>query len=160
MRWLSEAGLPIRIEASEASHRDAPGPPRASPGRSSAAAPPANATPNAPRRLMSMQFLSSVGTYDTDVIRKEGSSIAQPLRGMVTVVSTSAGSRIFPIIVGNAVPTNDARLRGRTRMRQTTLSVALEVKPESFDHLSGLLDALRDRRSQNPSGARAPMPIS
>lgn len=45
-------------------------------------------------------------------------------------------------------------------MRQTTLSVALEVKPESFDHLSGLLDALRDRRSQDPSGARAPMPIS
>ncbi|WP_137862361.1 MULTISPECIES: hypothetical protein [unclassified Sphingomonas] len=41
-------------------------------------------------------------------------------------------------------------------MRQTTLSVALEVKPESFDHLSGLLDALRDRRSQNPSGGTGP----
>jgi len=37
-------------------------------------------------------------------------------------------------------------------MRQTTLSVALEVKPESYDHLSNLLDALRDRRSQDPSG--------
>ncbi|MCH7862716.1 MAG: hypothetical protein IH998_13760, partial [Proteobacteria bacterium] len=41
-------------------------------------------------------------------------------------------------------------------MRQTTLSVALEVKPESFDHLSGLLDALRDRRSQDPSGGKGP----
>ncbi len=41
-------------------------------------------------------------------------------------------------------------------MRQTTLSVALEVKPESFDHLSGLLDALRDRRSPNPSGGTGP----
>ena len=41
-------------------------------------------------------------------------------------------------------------------MRQTTLSVALEVKPESYDHLSGLLDALRDRRSQNPSGGTGP----
>jgi hypothetical protein len=37
-------------------------------------------------------------------------------------------------------------------MRQTTLSVALEVKPESYDHLSGLLDALRDRRDPDPSG--------
>lgn len=37
-------------------------------------------------------------------------------------------------------------------MRQTTLSVALEVKPESYDHLSNLLDALRNRRSQDPSG--------
>ena len=39
-------------------------------------------------------------------------------------------------------------------MRQTTLSVALEVKPESYDHLSNLLDALRDRRSQDPSGGK------
>ena len=39
-------------------------------------------------------------------------------------------------------------------MRQTTLSVALEVKPESHDHLSGLLDALRDRRSTDPSGGK------
>jgi hypothetical protein len=41
-------------------------------------------------------------------------------------------------------------------MRQTTLSVALEVKPESYDHLSGLLDKLRDRRSQDPSGGTGP----
>jgi hypothetical protein len=41
-------------------------------------------------------------------------------------------------------------------MRQTTLSVALEVKPESFDHLSGLLDSLRDRRSTDPSGGKGP----
>ncbi len=41
-------------------------------------------------------------------------------------------------------------------MRQTTLSVALEVKPESFDHLSGLLDALRARGSQDPSGGTGP----
>lgn len=39
-------------------------------------------------------------------------------------------------------------------MRQTTLSVALEVKPESYDHLSNLLDALRDRRSTDPSGGK------
>ncbi|UZK64633.1 hypothetical protein [Sphingomonas sp. M1-B02] len=41
-------------------------------------------------------------------------------------------------------------------MRQTTLSVALEVKPESYDHLSGLLDGLRDRRSRDPSGGKGP----
>ena len=41
-------------------------------------------------------------------------------------------------------------------MRQTTLSVALEVKPESYDHLSGMLDGLRDRRSANPSGGTGP----
>ncbi len=41
-------------------------------------------------------------------------------------------------------------------MRQTTLSVALEVKPESYQHLSGMLDALRDRRSQDPSGGSGP----
>lgn len=41
-------------------------------------------------------------------------------------------------------------------MRQTTLSVALEVKPESADHLAGLLDALRDRRERNPSGGKGP----
>lgn len=41
-------------------------------------------------------------------------------------------------------------------MRQTTLSVALEVKPESYDHLSSLLDALHDRRSQDPSGGEGP----
>ena len=41
-------------------------------------------------------------------------------------------------------------------MRQTTLSVALEVKPESADHLSGMLDRLRDRRAQNPAGGTGP----
>lgn len=41
-------------------------------------------------------------------------------------------------------------------MRQTTLSVALEVKPESADRLSDLLDALRDRRSEAPSGGEGP----
>lgn len=41
-------------------------------------------------------------------------------------------------------------------MRQTTLSVALEVKPESYDHLSALLDALRDRRSTDPAGGEGP----
>ncbi|MET0309148.1 MAG: hypothetical protein ABW023_10620 [Sphingomonas sp.] len=41
-------------------------------------------------------------------------------------------------------------------MRQTTLSVALEVKPGSYDHLSGLLDALRDRRSSDPNGGKGP----
>lgn len=41
-------------------------------------------------------------------------------------------------------------------MRQTTLSVALEVKPESYDHLSSLLDALHDRRGQDPSGGEGP----
>jgi hypothetical protein len=41
-------------------------------------------------------------------------------------------------------------------MRQTTLSVALEVKPESADHLSGLLDRLRDRRNPDPSGGTGP----
>lgn len=41
-------------------------------------------------------------------------------------------------------------------MRQTTLSVALEVKPESHDHLSALLDDLRDRRSPDPSGGKGP----
>ncbi len=41
-------------------------------------------------------------------------------------------------------------------MRQTTLSVALEVKPESADHLSGLLDTLRDRRNPDPSGGTGP----
>ena len=41
-------------------------------------------------------------------------------------------------------------------MRQTTLSVALEVKPESYDHLSSLLDRLRDKRSPDPSGGVGP----
>lgn len=41
-------------------------------------------------------------------------------------------------------------------MRQTTLSVALEVKPESYDHLSSLLDKLRARRSTDPSGGEGP----
>lgn len=41
-------------------------------------------------------------------------------------------------------------------MRQTTLSVALEVKPESYDHLSSLLDKLRAKRSTNPSGGEGP----
>ncbi|RYD64322.1 MAG: hypothetical protein EOP58_09755, partial [Sphingomonadales bacterium] len=41
-------------------------------------------------------------------------------------------------------------------MRQTTLSVALEVKPESADHLSRLLDNLRDRRNPDPSGGTGP----
>lgn len=41
-------------------------------------------------------------------------------------------------------------------MRQTTLSMALEVKPESYDHLSGLLDKLRDRRNPDPSGGTGP----
>ncbi|NIJ22225.1 hypothetical protein FHS95_003940 [Sphingomonas naasensis] len=41
-------------------------------------------------------------------------------------------------------------------MRQTTLSVALEVKPESYDHLSSLLDRLRNRRSTDPSGGEGP----
>ena len=46
--------------------------------------------------------------------------------------------------------------RGEVTMRQTTLSVALEVKPGSYDHLSGLLDALRDRRNPDPSGGKGP----
>jgi hypothetical protein len=41
-------------------------------------------------------------------------------------------------------------------MRQTTLSVALEVKPESYDHLSAMLDRLRDRRNPDPSGGTGP----
>ncbi|WP_448663369.1 hypothetical protein ACG3SL_01470 [Sphingomonas sp. CJ20] len=41
-------------------------------------------------------------------------------------------------------------------MRQTTLSVALEVKPESYDHLSALLDRLRDRRNPDPAGGVGP----
>jgi hypothetical protein len=41
-------------------------------------------------------------------------------------------------------------------MRQTTLSVALDVKPESADHLSALLDELRDRRTQNAAGGTGP----
>jgi len=41
-------------------------------------------------------------------------------------------------------------------MRQTTLSVALEVKPESYDHLSSLLDRLRDKRSTDPVGGVGP----
>ena len=41
-------------------------------------------------------------------------------------------------------------------MRQTTLSVALEVKPESYDHLSSLLDKLRAKRSTDPSGGEGP----
>ncbi|RYD47153.1 MAG: hypothetical protein EOP60_17945, partial [Sphingomonadales bacterium] len=36
------------------------------------------------------------------------------------------------------------------------MSVALEVKPESADHLSGLLDKLRDRRNPDPSGGTGP----
>ena len=42
-------------------------------------------------------------------------------------------------------------------MRQTTLSVALEVKPESYDHSSALLDDLRDRRSFDPDGGTGPV---
>lgn len=41
-------------------------------------------------------------------------------------------------------------------MRQTTLSVALEVKPESYDHLSTLLDRLRAKRTTDPSGGEGP----
>ncbi|MDT8758826.1 hypothetical protein MZO42_08970 [Sphingomonas psychrotolerans] len=41
-------------------------------------------------------------------------------------------------------------------MRQTTLSVALEVKPESYDHLSSLLDKLREKRNPDPSGGVGP----
>jgi hypothetical protein len=41
-------------------------------------------------------------------------------------------------------------------MRQTTLSVALEVKPESYEHLSSLLDELHDKRSTDPFGAVGP----
>ncbi len=41
-------------------------------------------------------------------------------------------------------------------MRQTTLSVALEVKPESYDHLSALLDKLHNRRSTDPAGGEGP----
>jgi hypothetical protein len=41
-------------------------------------------------------------------------------------------------------------------MRQTTLSVALEVKPDSLEHLSGLLDRLRDKRSQDPAAGTGP----
>ncbi len=41
-------------------------------------------------------------------------------------------------------------------MRQTTLSVALEVKPESYDHLSTALDDLRNQRSTSPSGGKGP----
>jgi hypothetical protein len=41
-------------------------------------------------------------------------------------------------------------------MRQTTLSVALEVKPESYDHLSALLDRLHKRRSTDPAGGDGP----
>jgi hypothetical protein len=41
-------------------------------------------------------------------------------------------------------------------MRQTTLSVALEVKPESYEHLSGLLDGLHDKRCVDPFGAVGP----
>jgi hypothetical protein len=37
-------------------------------------------------------------------------------------------------------------------MRQTTLSVALEVKPESQERLAALLDRLRGRRAQDPAG--------
>ena len=43
-------------------------------------------------------------------------------------------------------------------MRQKTLSVALEVKPASFDHLSSLLDQLRDRPSKRPE--RGPGPFA
>lgn len=41
-------------------------------------------------------------------------------------------------------------------MRQITLSVALEVKPESYQHLSSLLDKLHDKRSSSPSGGTGP----
>ena len=41
-------------------------------------------------------------------------------------------------------------------MRQTTLSVALEVKPESYAHLSVLLDKLHDNRSTDPAGGEGP----
>ena len=44
-------------------------------------------------------------------------------------------------------------------MRQTTLSVALEVKPESYDHLSSLLDKLREKRNPDPSGGTAALLI-
>ncbi|WP_213132439.1 hypothetical protein [Citrobacter sp. FP75] len=38
-------------------------------------------------------------------------------------------------------------------MRQSTLSVALEVKPESYEHLSNLLNKLHDKRNTNRQGA-------
>ena len=41
-------------------------------------------------------------------------------------------------------------------MRQTTLSVALEVKAESFKHLSQLLDNFRFDPSKNPAGGTGP----
>lgn len=41
-------------------------------------------------------------------------------------------------------------------MRQTTLSVALEVTPGSQDHLRRLLDQLRARASDDPTGGDAP----
>lgn len=37
-------------------------------------------------------------------------------------------------------------------MRQSTLSVALEVKPESYEHLSILLNKLHDKRNTNQQG--------
>src|SRR3974390_2256770 len=45
---------------------------------------------------------------------------------------------------------------GAPKMRQTTLSVALEVKPESYEHLSGLLDDLHAKRCVDPFGAVGP----
>lgn len=37
-------------------------------------------------------------------------------------------------------------------MQQSTLSVALEVKPESYEHLSELLNKLYNRRGDNQQG--------
>ncbi len=48
--------------------------------------------------------------------------------------------------------TQQASFTGGSNVRQTTLSVGLEVKPESHDHLCGLLDALRPESSSNPAG--------
>lgn len=37
-------------------------------------------------------------------------------------------------------------------MRQSTLSVALEVKPESYEYLSSLLNELREKRAPPQQG--------
>jgi hypothetical protein len=44
--------------------------------------------------------------------------------------------------------------KGSGRMRQTTLSVALEVKPESQDRLSALIDSLHDNGTAPAQGSR------
>src|SRR5262249_28383640 len=43
----------------------------------------------------------------------------------------------------------------RSAMRQTTLSVTLEVKPESADHLATLIDNLHDRYGKSTDGYAA-----